>query len=202
MFASLLSTISYLSMTGEVVGKGPAQMASLLGYPIIFIVVGFVLLPIYMRQRVTSAYELLDQKLGRSVRLLGVVLFLILRLVWMSLLIYLTGVALATILNIDEKWVPLIVLIAGHGSPLFYTSLGGLKAVVITDLLQTILLFGGALLVIATVTWKLEGFSWVPTQWQPDWDTQPFFSFDPATRITVFRCHSLGDLLADLHGGR
>jgi SSS family solute:Na+ symporter len=55
---------------------------------------------------------------------------------------------------------------------------------VITDLLQTILLFGGALLVIGTVTWQMGGFSWFPTAWDPNWDTQPIFSFDPSTRIT------------------
>lgn len=54
----------------------------------------------------------------------------------------------------------------------------------ITDLIQTILLFGGALLVIATITYHLGGFGWFPTEWDENWDTQPFFSFDPETRVT------------------
>ena len=67
-----------------------------------------------------------------------------------------------------------------------YTSVGGLRAVVITDLLQSLLLYCGALLVIGTITWKLGGFAWFPTEWQSDvWDKQPVFSLDPSTRITV-----------------
>ena len=66
-----------------------------------------------------------------------------------------------------------------------YTSLGGLKAVVITDLAQTILLFGGAILVLITISYRMGGVSWFPTEWQPNWDTQPIFSSNLATRVTV-----------------
>jgi hypothetical protein len=47
-----------------------------------------------MKYRVTSAYQLLEEKLGLSVRLLGAGMFLTLRLVWMSLLVFLTSKAL------------------------------------------------------------------------------------------------------------
>lgn len=184
LFATLLSTISYLSIPGETLGKGPIFMSSILMYPVIFLIVGFVLLPVYMRQRVTSAYELLEAKLGLSVRLLGTGMFLCLRLVWMSLLMYLTGKAMAVMMGIDPKWIPLIVLITGFVA-ITYTTLGGLRAVVITDLMQTVLLYGGAVLVIATVTIKLGGFDWIPTQWNPNWDTQPIFPKDASTRVSM-----------------
>lgn len=185
LFATLLSTISYLAIPGEVTGKGPVYLSNYLSYPFIFLVVGFVILPVYMRQRVTSAYELLEDRLGPSIRILGAGLFLTLRLVWMSLLVYLTAKAIAIMIGVDEAYVPLIVLITGIFA-ITYTSLGGLKAVVITDLLQTILLYGGALLVIGTVTWKMGGFGWFPTEWQGEvWDSQPFFSLDPSTRVTL-----------------
>jgi SSS family solute:Na+ symporter len=155
-------------------------------YPLIFLVLAYVILPVYMRhKKVTSAYELLEKKLGVSVRLLGVVMFLMLRLVWMALLIFMTAKAIAVMVGVDEKWVPLIVAITGVFA-VTYTTLGGLRAVVITDLMQTILLYCGALLVIGTVTWKMGGFGWFPTEWQSDiWETQPVFSLDPSTRVTV-----------------
>jgi SSS family solute:Na+ symporter len=88
-------------------------------------------------------------------------------------------------IGVSEAMVPWIVLVTGIFA-VTYTSLGGLRAVVITDLLQTLLLYGGALLVIATVTWKMGGFSWFPSEWQDAvWDTQPIFSLDPGTRVTV-----------------
>lgn len=184
LFATLLSTISYLSMPGETIGKGPIHMTSLLGLPLVYVTVGYVLLPVYMRQRVTSAYELLESRLGLSVRMLGVVMFLILRLVWMSLLVYLAAKAMTVMLGVDEGWIPAIVLATGFVS-VTYTSLGGLRAVVITDLVQTILLFAGALLVVVMITIDLGGFDWFPTRWQPNWDTQPLMSFDPGTRVTI-----------------
>jgi solute:Na+ symporter, SSS family len=193
LFATLLSTISYMAFPGEALGKGPVYMTSMLAYPAVFLVIGYVILPVYMRQKVTSAYELLEKKLGLSIRLLGASLFLILRLFWMSLLVYLTSKALAVMIGLDEKYIPLIV-IATSAFAITYTSLGGLRAVVITDLMQTILLYGGALLVIGTITVKMGGFSWFPSQWQTGiWDKQPIFSLDPSTRITV-----LGSILSVL----
>lgn len=183
LFATLLSTITYLSTPGEILGKGPVYLVKDLAMPFIFIIVGFVMLPVYMKQRVTSAYELLEDKLGLGIRMLGAIMFIVLRLVWMSLLVYLTAKAIVTMLNADEAWIPYIVLGTGLVA-IIYTSLGGLRAVVITDLIQTILLFGGALLVIATISYHLGGFGWFPTEWDENWDTQPFFSFDPSTRVT------------------
>ena len=185
LFASLLSTITYLSLPGEVTGKGPAFLIRYLSYPLVFLVVALVLLPVYMRQRVTSAYELLEENLGVSVRLLGASMFLLLRLVWMSLLIFAAAKAFSYIIGVDTKFVPLIVLAAGTIS-LIYASLGGLRAVVITDLMQTLLLYGGALLVIVVVTTEMGGFGWFPTKWQDHWDTQPVFSVDPRVRVTWF----------------
>lgn len=221
LFATLLSTISYLSMPGEAAGKGPVALLGLLTYPVIFIVVGYFFIPIYMKQRATSAYELLEQRLGLSIRLLGASMFLALRLVWMMLLVYLAASAMTVMLGADywvintEAWsvaagqfndadpstllpglyqwetselriaaVPVIVLITGVVS-VTYTTLGGLRAVVMTDFMQTVLLFGGALLVLLTVTWNLGGLSWFPTKWHANWDSQPVFSTDPKTRVTM-----------------
>lgn len=184
LFATLLSTISYRSMPGETLGKGPVFFANYLAYPLIFFIVGYVLLPVYMRQRVTSAYELLESKLGLSVRLLGASMFLVLRLVWMSLLIFLTADALGIMMGVDPKWIPLIVLVTA-AIAIIYTSLGGLRAVVITDLMQTILLYGGAVLVIVTISLRMDGFEWFPTEWQANWDRQPIFPESFNTRVSV-----------------
>ncbi|MEZ6127507.1 MAG: sodium-coupled permease [Planctomycetaceae bacterium] len=222
LFATLLSTISYLSMPGEAAGKGPVTLVGLLAYPVIFVVVGYLFIPVFMRQRANSAYELLEQRLGLSVRLLGASMFLFLRLIWMMLLVYLAASAMTVMLGVDfwavdfDAWsvralrfsgmndadaelpgffrwngnqlqiasIPVIVLVTGIVS-VIYTTLGGLRAVVMTDFLQTILLYGGALLVLATVTWNFGGIGWFPTTWHSNWDSQPVFSTDPRTRVTM-----------------
>ena len=184
MFATLLSTISYLAVPGEAISKGPGGLLNFLAYPFAFLIVAYVIIPVYMRSRVTSAYELLEDRLGLSVRLLGSVLFLLVRLIWMSLLIYLSAKAMTVMMGVDESWIPLVTLLTGLVAVL-YTSLGGLRAVVITDTVQTLLMLGGACLAIGLVTWNLGGLSWVPTGWQPHWDVQPLFSFDPGVRISI-----------------
>ncbi|MEO1997157.1 MAG: sodium/solute symporter [Planctomycetaceae bacterium] len=183
LFATLLSTISYLSMPGESLGKGPVGMVGILALPLIYVAVGYWLLPIYMKQRVTSAYELLEDRLGTSIRLLGATMFITLRLVWMSLLVYLAAKAMTVMLGVGVEWIPLIVLATGFVA-VIYTSLGGLQAVVITDLLQTVLLFGGAILVLVMVTIDFGGFGWFPTVWRTNWDTQPLFPPDAKTRVS------------------
>ena len=184
LFATLLSTISYLSMPGESSGKGPIVLCSFLALPLVYFVVSRWMLPAYMKHRVTSAYELLETRLGLSIRLLGASLFLALRLVWMTLLVYLAAKAMIVMMGVDESWIPWIVLVTGVVS-VIYTTLGGLKAVIVTDVMQTVLMLGGALLVLATVTYDFGGFGWIPTTWQLHWDTQPIFSLNPNTRVTV-----------------
>ena len=184
LFATLLSTISYMSMPGEALGKGPMNMCSLLGLPIVFCIVSFLMLPVYMRQKVTSAYQLLDDRLGSEFRVLGAVLFIVLRLVWMALLTYATAKALTVMLGVGEEKIPLIALATGLVA-VTYTSLGGMRAVVITDCVQTVLLYGGALLVLGVITYELGGLQWVPTKWDPSWDTQPIFSTDLSVRVTL-----------------
>ncbi|MCA9078450.1 MAG: sodium/solute symporter [Planctomycetaceae bacterium] len=184
LFATLLSTISYLSMPGESLAKGPINMTTMLALPLVYVIVAYVLLPVYMRQKVTSAYELLEAKLGLSVRLLGAFLFVLLRLVWMSLLVYLTAKAMTIMLGVGDEYIPVVALVTGFIA-VIYTSMGGLRAVIITDLMQTILLYGGALIVLALITFDLGGFGWFPTDWKPTWDTQPLLPSDLSTRVTV-----------------
>ena len=48
LFATLLSTISYLSMPGEILGKGPAGLLTLPGMLLVYFIVAYLILPLYM----------------------------------------------------------------------------------------------------------------------------------------------------------
>ncbi len=179
LFATLLSTISYMAYPGEMIAKGPGTiLASLLTLPFIYLLVTRLLLGVYMRQSVTSAYELLEKRLGLGIRILGATMFLVLRLVWMSLLVYVAASAMTVMMGVGKEWIPYIVLATGFVS-VIYTSLGGLGAVVITDFVQTVLLLGGALLVVVLISISLGGFSWFPTSWQPTWMSNRSLAWTP-----------------------
>lgn len=184
LFATMLSTISYLSKPGEIVKNGPYTLTAVATVPISFFVVGYWLIPALMKFRLTSAYELLETRLGLSSRLIGAGMFVSLRLMWMAVLLNFAASAMLVMMGLDQAWLlPATVLIAAVA--LGYSTLGGLRAVVVTDLFQFILLLGGAMLVVAVVTYRMGGFGWFPTEWDPAWTKQPVFSLDPWTRLTV-----------------
>jgi len=184
LFVTLFSTITYLAHPGEIIKHGPIILCGLLSAPITFLIVGYVLIPKFMQFRVTSAYELLEARLGLPIRLLGASMFILLRLVWMALMLYLTASVLLLVLGFEQSDLPWVAAICGVIA-VIYTSIGGLRTVVVTDFIQFILLLGGALLTLVIISIKMKGLGWFPTEWVQTWDHQPLYSFDPHVRVTV-----------------
>ena len=185
LFATLLSTISYLAYPGEMIQNGPMIFSGLLAYPPVIFVVGWLLVPYFCRLRVTSAYEILELRLGLGARMLASVFFLLLRLVWMAMIIYATTEAvLVPVMRIDPKYAPWVSAAIGLLT-VVYTTLGGLRAVVITDVIQTFILFLGAIVAVALISHSLGGVGqWIPHEWDPAWE-KPKIGFDSTARVTL-----------------
>ena len=172
LFASLMSTNTYLSMPGEMIQHGPVAFAKVLMYPVAFLIGAYALIPFLMRLDVTSAYQILEKRFGLSIRLLCSTIFLVSRLLWMGLILYgLVGKVLLPIMGLPDWITPYACGLMGLIT-VIYTSVGGLRAVVATDVIQSFILFGGAILVILVITVSLGGVSnsW-PTTWPEHWDT-------------------------------
>lgn len=186
LFATLLSSVSYLATPAEIIGHGPVAICYLAATPFVFIVVGYFLIPYLMKLPITSAYEILEGRLGLRIRMLGAMLFLLIRLVWMALIVYMTTEeVIFRVLPWDARWKPYVSAVLGVVT-IAYTSMGGFRAVVLTDVVQTFILFAGAILTIGVVTLRMGGVSpWWPTHWAKHWDEQPLFSWDPRVRVTV-----------------
>lgn len=184
LFATLISTISYLAVPGEIIKHGPMVMSYIIILPVIFVVVGYGIIPYIMKLPITSAYELLEMKFGVPVRLFASSLFLLVRIVWMGLVVFSAAKVVIPCLGWSPEKLPYLVMAVG-GITVLYASLGGLQAVVLTDAIQAIILFAGAFVCVVIVTAKM-GFGWIPTHWSPNWDVQPLFSLDPTVRVTVF----------------
>jgi SSS family solute:Na+ symporter len=184
LFATLTSALSYLAVPGEMVKHGPMQLAQYAAFPLIGIVVGWGLIPFLMRQQVTSAYEILEQRFGLSVRLVGATMFLSMRLIWMAAILYATSdKILAPMLNLGPQ-ATVLASVVMCVITLIYTAEGGLRAVVVTDAVQSLIMLAGAVAAIAIVTVDLGGVSaWWPHQWAAHWD-EPHFGFDSTSRFT------------------
>lgn len=185
--ATLVSSISYLSSPGEMIKNGPGWMWQMLHAPISFLVIGYLVIPHIMRSRATSAYELLEARFGSGVRKMTSAMFVLSRIFWMGLVIYTCSFAVSTITGLPVRGVLVGVGIVGTS----YTILGGIRAVMVTDVIQFVVLVGGALVTIAVISVKCGGvFAWWPDWNSPalaelDWPTPKFFSLDPGVRLSV-----------------
>ena len=148
LMATLTSTVSYLATPGEVIKYGVmGAMGGLVFYPLIYLVIAYGLVPVFLRLRVTSIYEYLEQRFDVGTRMFASAIFLVVRLNWMGLVLFSSTLALAQITQLDR-----LLILAGIGViAVVYTTLGGMRAVIWTDVAQFFILFGGALFTVAYV---------------------------------------------------
>ncbi|MBE9511186.1 MAG: sodium/solute symporter [Bacteroidetes bacterium] len=176
LFATLFSAITYLAMPGEMIMYGPMMWCKLASLPFVFVVVGWFLIPYIMKLRISSAYELLEVRLGVRVRILASVFFLLMRLIWMAVIIYMVAQkVIMPVMGWSENtaiWVSMVLGII----TIIYTSLGGLRGVVLTDVIQSFILFGGTILAIIIIINHFGSFSdLIPTEWPEHWAEWKFF---------------------------
>lgn len=186
LYATLFSTLSYIGVPGEIIQNGPVLVVvGVAATPLIYLIVGYWVIPMIMKLQVTSAYELLEKRLGFSVRLLGSAIFLLTRLLWMAVMLYTTSFVLVTVMGWDPVMATPLAILAG-GLTAVYTVTGGLRAVVVSDVVQFFVLLTGAIFTLIFITVNMGGVSaWWPTEWVSYWQPQPFFSLDPDVRVTM-----------------
>ncbi|MHB8863075.1 MAG: sodium:solute symporter family transporter [Pirellulaceae bacterium] len=184
LFATLVSTLSYLGNPGEMIANGPMITTQLAAHPFVFVIVGYGMIPLLMRQPVTSAYEILESRLGTSIRMAGAGVFLLLRFGWMATILFATArVVLVPLLGIDPWWTPWLCVALGLLTAM-YSSLGGIKAVVATDAIQSITMLAGAVVTLVVITVRMGGIDgWWPHHWPSHWQT-PSWGFDPEARVS------------------
>lgn len=186
LFATMTSTLTYLALPGEMIKNGPVIFAEFLAFPLVFVIVGWWLIPHIASQPVTSGYELLEKRLGLTGRMLGGFMFIVLRIVWMASILYATAHAvIIPLFHLDESMLPYISLTMA-AITFAYTVTGGLRAVVMTDALQAMLMMAGAIATIVVITFALGGVgNWWPSSWPSHW-ADPVFWPQPGAKRTIF----------------
>ena len=115
IIATLFSTLSYLGVPGEMIKQGVGLFVGYLAIPFSFLFIALLLIPFFMRLKLTSAYEYLERRFSYSVRLVGAGLFICLRLGWMSMVVYAASMALSLVVG-DLAWLPGRTSIGGSAS--------------------------------------------------------------------------------------
>jgi len=147
IFATQLSAISFLGMPAVSYSTNwvifPGKLTALLIFPIVI----FLYLPFFRRLNITTAYQYLERRFNVAVRLYGSVSFIFFQLVRMAIVVYLPALALSAVTGID---VPTCIIVMGVLATV-YTVLGGMEAVIWTDVLQLFVLVGGMLVALGMI---------------------------------------------------
>ncbi len=139
MVGASLSGVTFISVPGYVTSVGFTYMQMVAGFFVGYVVIAFVLLPLYYRLNLTSIYSYLDGRFGTRSYKSGALLFIASKVVGASARLYLMAVVLQIALFDDlgvsfETTVAVLI-----GLIWLYTFRGGIKTIIWTDALQTLL---------------------------------------------------------------
>jgi Na+/proline symporter len=151
MIGTSLSGVTFVSVPGGVGRESFAYFQIMLGYLIGYIVIAYVLLPLYYRLNLTSIYNYLSTRLGFSSYKTGASFFILSRTLGATARLYL-------VVKILQD-----AILAGFGVPfwlttliilvmiLIYTYEGGVKTIVFTDTLQTTFMLTGLVVCVVYI---------------------------------------------------
>jgi len=148
-----ISSISFLAYPADAYKTAWLRYLPNLMLPIAVIIAAYVFLPFFRQGNGITAYEYLEHRFGPSIRAYAALAFLVGQIVRVSLILYLLAILLSQLMDIEMVNA---VIIAGIfvGA---YTVIGGIDAVIWTDVLQTIVLVFGGLLCLAVIVNQLPG---------------------------------------------
>ncbi|XP_036675380.3 sodium-coupled monocarboxylate transporter 1 isoform X3 [Drosophila suzukii] len=183
LVASFVSGISLLGTSTEIYVYGTQYAFILVTLAISGAISWYIFLPVFCNLQLTSTYEYFELRFNKSVRLLSSAFFTIANLIWLPIVIYVPALAFNQVTGINIHIVtPIVCLVC-----IFYTTAGGLKAVVWTDVIQTVIMIGAVIFVIIKGTLDVGGLGVV---FQRNFDSGriewPELTFDPKVRMSMF----------------
>ena len=113
----------------------------------------WVFIPVYSKLGCSTAYEYLELRFNLPVRLIGSAMFMLFQFGRLGIVLLLPSIALSVVTGID---IELCILVMG-ALCILYTVMGGMEAVIWTDVLQVVVLMGGALLCLVLIPTQIEG---------------------------------------------
>ena len=151
MVGASLSGVTFISVPGWIESSQFSYLQVVLGYFVGYIVVCYVLLPVYYKLNVTSIYEYLDVRFGKSAHITGAFYFFISRLLGASFRLFLVAIVLQQF--VFDSWnIPFPVTVGiSIGLIWIYTFKGGIKTIVWTDTLQTLFMILAVIISIISI---------------------------------------------------
>ncbi len=151
-YATFLSAITFLGDPGKSFGSNWNPFVFSLSIPLAAWVASKLFVPFYRNGKAISAYSHLEERFGAWARTYAMVCFIMTQLARMGTIFY--GLAL-TINALSGIEMPLIITVSGIVI-ILYTVLGGMEAVIWTEVIQAILKTLGALLILGLILHQLD----------------------------------------------
>lgn len=139
-----------ISGNGLIGGPGWSYQSGLKAFmlnasiPLVLALVCCCFLPFLYHIRVTSCYEYLQKRFGEKSRLLGAAGFLVTALIQVSSMVYIPFLIISQLTGWDIRLILVLIVIISTG----YTLLGGIKAVIWTDVIQMVVVWGGLFAIV------------------------------------------------------
>ncbi len=153
IYATSASALTFIGVPGAAYGGDFNYLNLAFGTIIGRILIALLLLTTYFKGKVVTVYQLLGQRFGERSHDGGTGLFIVTRLLASGVRLAGCAIALAVVFKISLT--AAITLVAAMAT--IYTLIGGLKAVILTDLLQFIIFVGGAIFVLVFIISSLPG---------------------------------------------
>lgn len=202
--ATLFSGISFLAYPSIVYQHGIAVLIGLLSFPLCWVLMRFVFIKRYLAVAGVEPYRVIEEHYGAGVRTVAAGMFLLLRVGWMSALIYAPTIAIMGAADLGIEWFWIIALAIGLSSTL-YTTLGGIRGVIATDAMQFIVIFGSLVVVVCVIFFRLpvplsEGLTQLESSGRLHllrWSLDPTEPFTVWSLVIGFTVANLAAYLAD-----
>ena len=153
MFASMTSAVTYMGVPGRAYGENIGILFGVLVSPLVAPVLILLFYPFYKRLNVTTSYEYVLHRYGRAARFAVSGLFVFARLGWLGAVIFAPALALSVATGLDLRLAIILIGVLATA----YTVLGGLAAVLWTDVVQYVILVGGAVWVALSLINNTDG---------------------------------------------
>ena len=153
MVGTIISSITFLAFPADAYKTSWLRFSIQFGMIPAVVVAAYLAIPFYRRSKMTTAYEYLEGRFGPGVQVYGAVTFILAQLVRVSMILFLISVMIHEITGFD----PTICILIGGSVVGLYTVLGGIAAVIWTDVIQTIVLVLGGVLCLAIIIYQLPG---------------------------------------------
>ena len=154
LYAANTSSISYIAIPAKAFETNWQYLTNNLVAVLGLMFVAVWIVPLLRRLNLMSVFQFLETRFHPVIRMLASALFIVVQIgSRMSVILFLPSLAIATMTGIDVTW---SILIMGVFT-MVYTALGGMKAVVWTDIVQLIVKMGGIFFAIGFIAYMLDG---------------------------------------------